>query len=39
MTNSELGTETLGPSIPRYTNNLAGTKDRAGHVVLACDGR
>jgi hypothetical protein len=31
MTNSRLGTEILVPSPPRYTNNLAGSKDRAGH--------
>jgi hypothetical protein len=30
MTNSRLGTEILVPSPPRYTNNPAGTKDRAG---------
>src|ERR1700678_3204170 len=30
MTNSRLGTEILVPSPPRYTNNLASTKDRAG---------
>ena len=32
MTNSDLGTEKLGPSGLRYTNNLAGTKDRALHM-------
>ena len=32
MTNSGLGAEKLGPSNTRYTNNLAGTKDRAGHM-------
>ena len=31
---SVLGTEKLGPSLPRYTNNLAGTNYRAGQTVI-----